>query len=1291
MRRVSSSVAPDGALGDGYSSDPSISADGNTVAFRSSASNLVATDTNDPFFGDIFVRDLSTNETELVTLSSAGAQANFFTDGTSPLSSDGGIVAFSSRAINLVPSDANRSTGDVFVRIRGAVTPLGQITGTVRDDLGAPLPSIEVTLFSGAFSPLASTSSHADGTYTLAGLEPNSYYVRFLDPTGSRAPQWWNQQPTNVTAVPVVVNGADVTDIDGVLASIPAPPSISGFVTGPEGQPLEGISVQAWGNSHTASTLSDAQGAYTLSDLGTDSYSVYFVDPAARYSPQYWSDTPSYDDHEPIPIAEGDHVTDIDAHMVRTSISGVVTDVSGQGVAGIQVDAYGQTFGSSAVTDENGEYTVTGLLPDDYSVSFSDPAHVYSTEFWDNQPNYFAADRFHLAYGEQRAGVDAELSVGSISGTVTSDDDGEPLAGITVSAVGTYYSGFASTGTDGTYEIRGLGADSYQVFFQDDGGGVYSPEVWDDQPNPETSDRVTLGLAGTASAIDAELSITTISGVVRDRTGAPIQNVQVYAQGSIWSGTPTTTDGSGRYTIQGLGEDDVILAFDDPGTAQVRYWPNTSDYAAAELIPVVRGGDLTGFDLIFGDDETAPTIDLASPADGAAFTVGQAVATLYSCHEEPFGSGLGSCTGTDPSGSQIDTLTPGDRVFTVSAVDMAGNGRTEQVTYHVAAGDVTAAVTGGETLTTDPGGLGASALVPVQTEIAVPAGVVGNVSVTPQPVGAPPGGFVLFGTQQVISGPAATGPTSPYVVTFTVDSSVLGGVAPGDVQVFRNGTPSPDCTAGSSATPDPCVAARGPSPIDPSDAAITVRTTQFSTWAIGAKAFSVSSANPASGVQGAAHRLITISGTGFTPTSTVTFTTAGSLTPNGVTVNSTTLVDGGHLLADVSITNGAAPGPRDVKVAKAGTGNPKATCTSCFTVTVRPAVTSLSPADRPQGASHQLVTVVGTGFQPGAVVTVDGGGVTSPVTSVTPTSITLDLSISDTAATGNRDVTVTNPDGGTFKKSNGLKVNAKPTVTSTNPAAVLQGASRSVQVLGSGFGAGATVTFGPDITVGAITRNSASKLTANIVVSDSAAPSADVVVTNPDGGTSTCSGCLAVHARPSVSLVSPTAVGQGSSQRVTIAGAGFASDVKITGLGGGVTFTVAEHTESSIALDVTVGGNATIGPRSITVTNVADGGTTTCTSCLTVNVKPTITTVNPSSRASGSVPVTVTITGAGFQSGMTVAVSESGVVLSNVAVTPTAVTATLTVAGNATKGNHSITVTNPDGGTSTKANGLKVT
>ncbi len=96
------SISSERALGNDWSSHPSVSGDGRFVAFLSAADNLVPVDSN--AVPDVFVRDRLTGITERVSISSTGEQAN--APAESPMiSADGRVVVFQSQANNLVPGD----------------------------------------------------------------------------------------------------------------------------------------------------------------------------------------------------------------------------------------------------------------------------------------------------------------------------------------------------------------------------------------------------------------------------------------------------------------------------------------------------------------------------------------------------------------------------------------------------------------------------------------------------------------------------------------------------------------------------------------------------------------------------------------------------------------------------------------------------------------------------------------------------------------------------------------------------------------------------------------------------------------------------------------------------------------------------------------------------------------------------------------------------------------------------------------------------------------------------------
>ena len=123
---------------------------------------------------------------------------------------------------------------------------------------------------------------------------------------------------------------------------------------------------------------------------------------------------------------------------------------------------------------------------------------------------------------------------------------------------------------------------------------------------------------------------------------------------------------------------------------------------------------------------------------------------------------------------------------------------------------------------------------PVGTDVTVPSG--GAVTITEVATGTPaPSGFNLLGQQVDITAPAQTA-VSPLVLEFHLDASLLpAGVDETNLQVFRNGVAVADCAAGAgtSATPDPCIAIRSESG---GDITLTVRTSQASSWNFGVAA-----------------------------------------------------------------------------------------------------------------------------------------------------------------------------------------------------------------------------------------------------------------------------------------------------------------------------------------------------------------------------------------------------------------------------------------------------------------------
>lgn len=106
------SVATGGVQANDGSHEPAISANGRWVAFSSQADNLVAGDTNEVV--DVFLHDRETGRTELVSVGLGGAPADGHSDRPA-ISANGRYVTFASRASNLVPGDAPRDRLSYYV------------------------------------------------------------------------------------------------------------------------------------------------------------------------------------------------------------------------------------------------------------------------------------------------------------------------------------------------------------------------------------------------------------------------------------------------------------------------------------------------------------------------------------------------------------------------------------------------------------------------------------------------------------------------------------------------------------------------------------------------------------------------------------------------------------------------------------------------------------------------------------------------------------------------------------------------------------------------------------------------------------------------------------------------------------------------------------------------------------------------------------------------------------------------------------------------------------------------
>jgi probable HAF family extracellular repeat protein len=248
-----------------------------------------------------------------------------------------------------------------------------------------------------------------------------------------------------------------------------------------------------------------------------------------------------------------------------TSIGGTVTS-DGLPVGGIDVRVY--PFGSGPVvtkttTTADGTYAVAGLAPGSYQVRFSSPTSAYVLQWNGGVPFRSGAAPVVVDLGTTT--VDADLAVpGAVSGVVT--DGVAPLAGIDVRV---YITGTillaakTKTAADGSYQVDGLAAGSYEIRFSS-ATGSYVVQ-WNGGVATRSAATPVLVTTTAPTTVNATMAAAaTISGRFANAGGYPGGvDVRIYPVGSP-AIAKTVTNAGGSFVVAGLPADSYRIRVSDP-------------------------------------------------------------------------------------------------------------------------------------------------------------------------------------------------------------------------------------------------------------------------------------------------------------------------------------------------------------------------------------------------------------------------------------------------------------------------------------------------------------------------------------------------------------------------------------------------------------------------------------------------------------------------------------------------------------------------------------------------------
>ena len=549
----------------------------------------------------------------------------------------GGAVVVAALSVIGAPSDAAAPHRGATARpaaISAHASGTGSISGTVTTmDSGSssPVSGACISAETSGGTVEASTTSAADGTYTLATVAAGSYVVAF---TACTSANYVTQYYDSTTSGALQISGATTVSVTagvttpGIDAVMILGGSITGTVTDAGGSGLAGIcaSAIASGEPSLGSTPTTSSGTYTIAGVPTDGYAVefYACSTSANYVTQYYDSTTSgalqISGATTVSVTAGVTTLGIDAVMVLGgSITGTVTDAGGAAVAGACVTA-STTSGvaGTATSDATGAYTVSGLATGSYTVFFSgctSTSASYVSQYYDGTTGGVSTSAAALAVavyvGSTTSGIDATLAAGgTISGTVT-NAAGSAVGGecVSVDSLSAGLGGAATTASDGTYAVTGLAAGNYVVEFLDCTATGYADQYYDGvaggTPAYQSAEVLTVAAGSTATANASLVLGGSISGTVTasDSGVAGVCVLAATADGSSVGQAQTTA--SGTYTIAGLSAGSYVVSFSDCGGAG-DYAPQYYDgvtggaatYGAATAVSVTAGQTTSSIDAV---------------------------------------------------------------------------------------------------------------------------------------------------------------------------------------------------------------------------------------------------------------------------------------------------------------------------------------------------------------------------------------------------------------------------------------------------------------------------------------------------------------------------------------------------------------------------------------------------------------------------------------------------------------------------------------------------------------------
>ncbi|QRO00930.1 carboxypeptidase regulatory-like domain-containing protein [Archangium violaceum] len=500
-----------------------------------------------------------------------------------------------------------------------------RVMGTVRDTSGRPISGARISMQSLVAEyghPWRKTRTTSEGTYELGPIEPGKYHFRV------EAPRYLNPPP-------VVKYVEGPTSQDFVLEEAAV---VEGRVVGPRGEPLENVTLllKDLGDEEVVRSSSEKDGTFALAAPKPGNYQLQA----------------DHGDFTPITRPVSAPSTGVQVVLsTGAEVVGAVVDETGAPVSRATVSIAppepeaGSRPERQTTTDEQGHFTLEGLLPGKYVLSARDTPSAEMRK----------VSRPVELVGTQSLQVRLQLPAGLPLAGIVVDGEGRPVPEARIRAYRlmepgeeerAYYANGAEgpyTGADGRFQLRHLETRRYEVSAVKDG------YVFDAKASGSTSSETGSsndGIEVRAGATNLRLVLQqrgTIRGRVVRTDGTPVTRFQLngvqmtHPQGIFtW---PIDQSGTAKLDFTAprlVGTTRELQVKEGEDTTLGEVVLETGRTLRGKVVDAATGGPVSGA-MVGVSDTPVDTRELGSlrEGDGAARTQGDGSFTLSGVEERP--------------------------------------------------------------------------------------------------------------------------------------------------------------------------------------------------------------------------------------------------------------------------------------------------------------------------------------------------------------------------------------------------------------------------------------------------------------------------------------------------------------------------------------------------------------------------------------------------------------------------------------------------------------------------------